>query len=187
LRVYPFEIVNSTEWKDRTKENYLPRMFRMSRGSDRDKITNIIALIKEVNQETILSKGPKLGAYISKDIRVWWNIEDSKKLTIPLPHNKRIASERVLTRSGFTILGMSDDGPHRLDGPALTTENGAEYYYVNGQLHREDGPAIVFPGGEEVWYVKGSKLNEDQIELKKLNIMGFEDEDIEVLDLLDLL
>lgn len=187
MKVYPFEIINSNEWKDKNSMNYLPRMLRMSRGKDKNKILKIISLMNEVNRETILSTGPTLGTYISKDIKVWWNLADSKELGINLPYNKRLAYEKILTRSGFIILGMSDDGPHREDGPALTTEDGAEYYYINGQLHREDGPAIIFSSGAEQWYINGVALNDDQVGTKKLNILGFDDTDIEVLDLLDLL
>ena len=39
---------------------------------------------------------------------------------------------------------------HREDGPAVETDDGDKYWYINGKRHREDGPAIERYNGD--WY-----------------------------------
>ena len=44
---------------------------------------------------------------------------------------------------------------HREDGPALETNIGRKYWYIDGQLHRKDGPAIEYESGDQSWYING--------------------------------
>ncbi len=41
---------------------------------------------------------------------------------------------------------------HRVDGPAVTFNNGTQKWFIEGKLHREDGPAII--EGSTVKYYK---------------------------------
>lgn len=43
---------------------------------------------------------------------------------------------------------------HRLDGPAVCTATGQEYWYQRGKLDRTDGPAIV-GHTYQAWFSKG--------------------------------
>ena len=50
---------------------------------------------------------------------------------------------------------------HREDGPAIIYADGAQYWYLNDQLHREDGPAIIYADGSQSWYLNGQYHRED--------------------------
>ncbi len=53
---------------------------------------------------------------------------------------------------------------HRVDGPAIITDNFAAWYY-NGRLHKEDGPAIIGHSGDALWFIHGVKLTEAEFDL----------------------
>lgn len=187
MKIYPFEILDATNWSQLNTFNYLPRVIKTARGDDANRLANIIKKINSVNSDTVSSIGKKIGVYLTRDLKVWWDIKDSEKLGISIKYDKKLAAERLLPRSGFTILGLNENGPHRKEGPALIHKDGTEYYYNNGTLHREEGPAIVFPSGSEQWYINGEQLSEDQIEIHKLYLLGLDNIDIDVLELLDLI
>jgi hypothetical protein len=42
---------------------------------------------------------------------------------------------------------------HRLDGPAIETDDGSQEWYVNGKLHRVGAPAAVTASGNKYWYI----------------------------------
>ena len=50
-----------------------------------------------------------------------------------------------------------NDRLHRLDGPAIEYGDGHKYWYQNGKLHRLDGPAIEYADGDKEWYIEGVK------------------------------
>jgi hypothetical protein len=50
---------------------------------------------------------------------------------------------------------------HREDGPAVIETDGTEWWYLNGRIHREDGPAITFYDGSKFWYRHDKKHRED--------------------------
>ena len=41
-------------------------------------------------------------------------------------------------------------------------EDGAKFWYLNGQLHREDGPAIEYADGDKIWYINGRRLTKEE-------------------------
>ena len=188
MKVYLFEIFDATHWSKLSKINYLPRLVSMARGDDIKRLENIIKRASVVNSDTVSSIGKKVGMYITPELKVWWNLSDSKQLGIDIKYNKKLACERILTRSGFKILGINENGPHRIDGPAVINEKEeSEYYYINGELHREDGPAVTFKSGYTQWYINGRQLDDKEVEIQELYILGFDDIDINVLWLLDLM
>ena len=53
---------------------------------------------------------------------------------------------------------------HRLDGPAVITKEGNEYWLKNGVKHREDGPAVTYNGHNQTiyaWRINGELHRED--------------------------
>lgn len=50
---------------------------------------------------------------------------------------------------------------HRTDGPAIIHPNGHKEYWVNGKLHRSDGPAIIRPGLRHEWFINGVDITRD--------------------------
>lgn len=50
---------------------------------------------------------------------------------------------------------------HRIHGPAVVDNRGAEFWYFCGQLHRENGPAYETPGGHKEWYRHGIRHRDD--------------------------
>lgn len=46
---------------------------------------------------------------------------------------------------------------HRVDGPAITWDNGKKEWWLYGAEHRVDGPAITWPNGTEEWYFRGGR------------------------------
>jgi len=51
---------------------------------------------------------------------------------------------------------------HRLDGPAVDYATGGKSWYVNGELHRVDGPAIECANGDKYWYIEGKEYTEEE-------------------------
>ncbi len=47
---------------------------------------------------------------------------------------------------------------HRLDGPATIWADGGLEWWVNGQRHREDGPAVIDADGGLEWYINGEYI-----------------------------
>lgn len=50
---------------------------------------------------------------------------------------------------------------HRIDGPAFTTAEGYESWFLDGKRHREDGPAVIHPDGTTEWYYCGERHRVD--------------------------
>ena len=51
---------------------------------------------------------------------------------------------------------------HREDGPAIIYADGSQYWCLNGKYHREDGPAIIWANGSQYWFLNGKKLTEQE-------------------------
>jgi hypothetical protein len=52
---------------------------------------------------------------------------------------------------------------HRLDGPAVLSENG-KFWYQNGQRHREGGlPAVERACGDKEWWLNGQRHREGDL------------------------
>ena len=49
---------------------------------------------------------------------------------------------------------------HRADGPAVTTSDGYQQWWRNYQLHRADGPAVTAPDGLQEWYLNGKRMTQ---------------------------
>ncbi len=54
---------------------------------------------------------------------------------------------------------------HREDGPAMTFNNGAEFYYVHGKQHRTDGPSTIWHDGEVEYWVNDVYYTESEFKL----------------------
>ena len=54
---------------------------------------------------------------------------------------------------------------HRLDGPAITLAEGAQYWFEDGKQHNLDGPAGVHRDGRKEWFIRGIEFTEDQFNL----------------------
>jgi len=50
---------------------------------------------------------------------------------------------------------------HRVDGPAMITENGDEFWFFEGMLHRKDGPAVRYADGRLEYWNHGERILED--------------------------
>jgi hypothetical protein len=66
----------------------------------------------------------------------------------------------ILTGENVTYVGdrwvwTSYGRLHRLDGPAVITDDGAQEWYRQGAAHREDGPAVIRPDGTKRWFFDG--------------------------------
>ena len=48
-------------------------------------------------------------------------------------------------------------GWHRINGPALTLQDGTECWFKNGKRHRTDGPAKIRASGSKEWWVYGKR------------------------------
>ena len=81
------------------------------------------------------------------------------------PSDEILAELLTLTRevdSDGTIRYLNSEGKeHRVYGPAMIFDSGAEYWCHNGELHRVCGPAVIYPDGAEWWYQRGQKHRED--------------------------
>ena len=55
---------------------------------------------------------------------------------------------------------------HREDGPACEHQSGTKEWYLNGQLCREDGPACEYASGDKYWYINGQELTEEEFNKK---------------------
>ena len=67
--------------------------------------------------------------------------------------------EIQVTSDGTRIISKESDGNyHRVNGPAVTRENGQLEWFFEGDRHREDGPAIVRNGGGDSYYLAGKVL-----------------------------
>jgi hypothetical protein len=51
---------------------------------------------------------------------------------------------------------------HQKDGPALVDRWGDKYWYIGGKRHRENGPAIEWANGDKSWYINGKRLTEQE-------------------------
>ena len=73
---------------------------------------------------------------------------------------------------GDKVYYNDDDQAHRLNGPALITSFGFNYF-INGKRHRLDGPAVIGIGpyhGIKEWWYQGHWIRGccSQEEFKKL-------------------
>ena len=50
---------------------------------------------------------------------------------------------------------------HREDGPAIEWADGTKSWFLNGKLHREDGPASEWADGTKYWYLNDKRHRED--------------------------
>ena len=44
----------------------------------------------------------------------------------------------------------------------VVTDDGDQYWYLDGKYHREDGPAIIYADGEQAWYLNDIELTEQE-------------------------
>ncbi len=65
--------------------------------------------------------------------------------------------DRYVWYSVWTRYGQK----HRADGPAVTSANGNEEYFIKGQMHRTDGPAAIYDNGEHMEYYIRNKLHRE--------------------------
>ena len=47
------------------------------------------------------------------------------------------------------------------DLPAVITENGTHYWYINGKRHRLYKPAVINADGIHYWYINGNDITEE--------------------------
>jgi hypothetical protein len=66
------------------------------------------------------------------------------------------------TKCWITDCYITNNKPHRADGPAVEYPDGSTLWWVNGKRHRIDGPAIDFTEvfGKK-WYVNDTEVTED--------------------------
>lgn len=66
----------------------------------------------------------------------------------------------IVTASGNQYWYL-DGKPHRANGPAVQDANGDCEWYFHGKRHRADGPAIVRHDGLQEWYFHGKRHRTD--------------------------
>jgi hypothetical protein len=64
-------------------------------------------------------------------------------------------AKKELGLDGCVYYYNSEDGYHRLDGPAKEYSNGTKAWFINDKCHRLDGPAIVWENGSKGWWFYG--------------------------------
>jgi len=65
----------------------------------------------------------------------------------------------ILERYDDHEFWWKNDQLHRVNGPAVTNNNGDEFWYQNYQLHRIDGPAVEYANGGKEWYYRGEYID----------------------------
>lgn len=90
---------------------------------------------------------------------------------------------KVFSRLGAAVVGMTvsknktkiwrNDAKelHREDGPAIEYSDGAQEWWLNGQLHRKGGPAISRKH-MQAWYVNGLLHREDGPAIEHIDFHG---------------
>lgn len=68
---------------------------------------------------------------------------------------------------------------HRKGKPAVILNNGCEEYWDHGRLHNLEGPAITTKNGKQVYYLGGRRLNHRQW-LEAKNKLSFTEDLISV-------
>ena len=61
---------------------------------------------------------------------------------------------------------------HREDGPAIIYADGDQRWYLNDQLHREDGPAVIKANGSQRWYLNDEELTEQEFNNRNRPCVG---------------
>ena len=82
--------------------------------------------------------------------------------------DESLAELLTLTRevdADGTIIYLNSEGEeHRVHGPAVIFDSGAEYWCQNGELHRVGGPAVIRSDGTQYWYLHGDRMSESEWE-----------------------
>jgi hypothetical protein len=78
------------------------------------------------------------------------------KVVVLRPVEQPVRIEYVNGRKDW----MQNGRHHRLDGPAVVTENGDQYWMVNGAYHREEGPALHYHNGAKTYYLNNVTYSE---------------------------
>jgi hypothetical protein len=190
MKLEQLEISSADKWKGCSPDNNLWMLFNKSQGSELTKIENLIIEINRVNSNGILSDGSKYGIYVKDDsgktFKLWWNQYESRDLSIDIKIDMIYSTRIILERDGFEVYGINENGPHHETEPALKSPDGTVYYYLNGKKHNHKGPAVTYENGNTEWYINGDQLDDQQVEDHKLKLMGFDDDEIDMLDLLNL-
>lgn len=77
------------------------------------------------------------------------------------PHQPGAETPTAAMNDNGTVTWRLRNGDlHREDGPARTTVDGVELWYLHDELHREDGPASINARFHE-WYRHGKRHRED--------------------------
>lgn len=53
---------------------------------------------------------------------------------------------------------------HREDGPAYEGADGSKQRWINDTHHREDGPAIEYANGNRYWYLNDVQMTEHEFD-----------------------
>jgi hypothetical protein len=86
------------------------------------------------------------------DISTMTDIDSVQMWNLPNGDLHRIDGPAVDSQNGrkeWWLNGMR----HREGGPAVSRKNGSNEYWINGMRHREDGPAIDFSSGYKRYYL----------------------------------
>ena len=80
--------------------------------------------------------------------------------TTPLLH--RLDGPAIKTSTGEDW--YVDGKRHRVDGPAADYTNGDKYWLMYGNLHRVDGPAIEYSNGSKEWWLDGDEYTKEEFD-----------------------
>ena len=63
---------------------------------------------------------------------------------------------------------------HNPYGFAYITKNGYKAYFIENKIHRLDGPAITYQDGEEEYYINNEYLTKEEFEIhpERLKFLG---------------
>lgn len=69
-------------------------------------------------------------------------------------------SIRDIDQAGSEYWTRADDRTviHREDGPAITWDDGARFWYYDGVNHNENGPSAIYADGSMHWHYHGMNL-----------------------------
>lgn len=68
----------------------------------------------------------------------------------------------AVTQEDGSEFWFQHDLLHRIDGPAVVSSNGTKKWYRNDELHRTDGPAVIWYESTKFWFLDGKQLTEEE-------------------------
>jgi len=92
-------------------------------------------------------------------LRERWKADDRNSSEQPMVTRSREVKNPPKSRTDPTEWLNEKGQPHRIGGPAITTDSGTRLWFMNGRLHRENGPAVQYADGRNEFWRNGLPRN----------------------------